>query len=85
MSTFLALAVIASVNLFTPLWIGWGIMFLFIEFTAVWSKSHHKSEGNGTLSALVWRSTAWKHHKFFRLLICIGWVILTTHFFFLWP
>ena len=80
MSAFLALAVLASVNLFTPLWIGWGVMFLFIEFTSILGK--HKG---GTLSALVWRSTSWEHHKFFRLLICVGWVILTTHFFFLWP
>jgi len=71
-------------NLFTPLWLCWGVVFLVIEGTALWSKISKKSKGNGTLSALVWRFIG-PGHVFRRIGLALGWVVLTSHFFFQFP
>ena len=75
---------ILVVNLFTPLWVLWGVMFVGIEATALWA-AHSKRAQDGTLSALVKRATSWKDHPAVRILILTGWAVLTTHFFFGWP
>jgi len=67
-------------NLFTPLWLGWGIMFAVIEGTALWSQSSKKVKSNGTLSALVWRFIGPGHPKR-RVFLAVGWLVLTSHFF----
>ena len=71
-------------NLFTPLWLCWGIIFVVIEGTALWAKATKKSKGNGTLSALVWRFIG-PGHVVQRVLLAAGWLVLTSHFFFHYP
>ena len=71
---------VQTVNLFTPLWLLWGVFFCTVEGTALWARSTKRYKGNGTLSALVWRFI--EHHPKQRLLVVIGWVTLTGHFFF---
>ena len=73
--------IFAGLNVFTPLWIGWGVMFLIIEFTALWGQHSGRTKGNGTLSALVWRATDARYHPVGRWLFFIAWLTLTSHFF----
>jgi len=74
---------ILAINTFTPLWWTWGLAFLGIEGTAIWSE--YKRTGKitgGTLSALVRRSSDRHKHPVWRKVIMLGWWVLTFHFFF---
>jgi uncharacterized membrane protein len=71
-----------AVNLFTPLWLMWGAVFLVIEGTAIWAKVTKRTHSNSTLSSLVWRF----QKKWWRkAILIVGWVVLTSHFFFQIP
>lgn len=67
-------------NRFTPFWLGWGLMFLVIELTAV--KMRDKMPG-GTLSSLVWRFSD-RRHKYRRSVFIVSWSVLSVHFLYGW-
>jgi hypothetical protein len=68
------------VNLFTPLWLTWGALFLVFEFTALWARRTSRYTHNGTLSALVWRFI--EGHPIRRVFVAVGMLTLLSHFMF---
>jgi hypothetical protein len=78
-------AITTVANVFSKIWIGWGVMFLVVEFYALWLRRKYPDQNwtGGTLSEFVWRNVHKynnSNHRIRFMLFMVFWIWLTLHF-----